>query len=94
MRRAGKIWTAIVLLFLYAPMIVLFVGSFNDGRDLSEFEGFTFDNYLDFFADSDSLRLLANSLILAVRARLSPRCSARWPRSASTPCAGKCAARS
>ena len=38
MRRAGKVWTAIVLLFLYAPMIVLFVGSFNDGRDLSEFE--------------------------------------------------------
>lgn len=31
MKRAGKIWTAIVLLFLYAPMIVLFVGSFNDG---------------------------------------------------------------
>ena len=66
MKRLGKVWTAIVLLFLYAPMIVLFVGSFNDGRDLSEFEGFTFDNYLDFFADSDSLRLLANSLILAV----------------------------
>ena len=70
MRRAGKVWTAIVLLFLYAPMIVLFVGSFNDGRDLSEFEGFTFDNYLDFFADSDSLRLLANSLILAVSSAL------------------------
>ena len=66
MKRAGKIWTAIVLLFLYAPMIVLFVGSFNDGRDLSEFEGFTFDNYIDFFEDSDSLRLLANSLILAM----------------------------
>ena len=66
MKRAGKIWTAIVLLFLYAPMIVLFVGSFNDGRDLSEFEGFTLDNYIDFFEDSDSLRLLANSLILAV----------------------------
>ena len=66
MKRAGKIWTAIVLLFLYTPMIVLFVGSFNDGRDLSEFEGFTFDNYIDFFEDSDSLRLLANSLILAV----------------------------
>ena len=54
MKRAGKIWTAIVLLFLYAPMIVLFVGSFNDGRDLSEFEGFTFDNYIGFFEDSAS----------------------------------------
>ena len=70
MRRAGKIWTALVLLFLYLPMIVLFVGSFNDGRDLSEFEGFTFDNYLDFFADSGSLRLLANSFILAISSSL------------------------
>ena len=43
MRRLGKIWTFIVYLFLYAPMIVLFVGSFNNGKDLSEFEGFTFD---------------------------------------------------
>lgn len=33
---------------------------------MSEFEGFTLDNYIDFFEDSDSLRLLANSLILAV----------------------------
>ena len=34
MKRLGKVWTFIVYLFLYAPMIVLFVGSFNDGKDL------------------------------------------------------------
>ena len=70
MKRLGKIWTFIVYLFLYAPMIVLFVGSFNDGKDLSEFEGFTFDNYIDFFRDSDLMGLLLNSIILAVSSAL------------------------
>ena len=64
MRRLGKIWTFIVYLFLYAPMIVLFVGSFNNGKDLSEFEGFTLANYADLFRDSHSLGLLLNSVIL------------------------------
>ena len=41
MKRLGKVWTALVYIFLYLPMIVLFIGSFNDGKDLSEFEGFT-----------------------------------------------------
>lgn len=66
MRRLGKIWTFIVYLFLYAPMIVLFVGSFNNGKDLSEFEGFTLANYADLFRDSHSLGLLFNSVILGL----------------------------
>ena len=66
MKRLGKIWTFLVYLFLYAPMIVLFVGSFNDGKDLSEFEGFTLSNYLDLFTDSGALGLLLNSVILGL----------------------------
>ena len=66
MKKLGKVWTFIVYLFLYAPMIVLFVGSFNDGKDLSEFEGFTLSNYLDLFTDSGALGLLLNSVILGL----------------------------
>ena len=66
MKRLGKVWTALVYIFLYLPMIVLFIGSFNDGKDLSEFEGFTLDNYVSVFRDSHLLGLLANSVILAV----------------------------
>ena len=66
MKRLGKVWTLIVYIFLYLPMIVLFIGSFNDGKDLSEFEGFTLNNYVNLFRDSDLLGLLANSVILAV----------------------------
>ena len=63
MKRLGRIWTVIVYIFLYAPMVILFIGSFNDGKDLSEFEGFT---YADLFRNSHLLGLLLNSLILAV----------------------------
>lgn len=70
MKRLGRVWTALILLFLYLPMIVLFVGSFNDGKDLSEFEGFTLDNYVNLFRDSDALALLGNSVILAVSSSL------------------------
>ena len=66
MKRLGKVWTVLVYIFLYLPMIVLFIGSFNDGKDLSEFEGFTLDNYVSVFRDSHLLGLLANSVILAV----------------------------
>ncbi len=70
MKRLGKVWTVIVYLFLYMPMIVLFVGSFNDGKDLSEFEGFTLANYASLFRDTGSLALLLNSVILAVSSAL------------------------
>ena len=41
MKRFNRIFTAVVFLFLYIPMIVLVVASFNTGTDLATFEGFT-----------------------------------------------------
>ena len=66
MQRLGRIWTVIVYLFLYAPMFILFIGSFNDGKDLSEFEGFTLGNYADLFRNSHLVGLLGNSVLLAL----------------------------
>ena len=66
MKRLGRIWTVIVYLFLYAPMFILFIGSFNDGKDLSEFEGFTLGNYADLFRNSHLVGLLGNSVLLAL----------------------------
>ena len=44
MKNFNKVFTIIVLLFLYIPMIVLAVGSFNSGMDIAVFKGFTLDN--------------------------------------------------
>ena len=61
-----KIFTTIVFLFLYLPMIVLIVASFNSGTDVAAFQDFTFSQYGELFRDDTLLRLLLNSLIVAV----------------------------
>lgn len=70
MKRFNKIFTVIVLFFLYVPMIVLAVASFNSGMDIAVFEGFTFENYGELFRDSVLLPLLLNSVIVAVLSSL------------------------
>lgn len=66
MKRFNKVFTVLVLFFLYIPMIVLAVGSFNSGMDIAVFKGFTFDNYKELFVDGVLLPLLLNSLIVAL----------------------------
>lgn len=70
MKRFNRIFTAVVFLFLYIPMIVLVVASFNTGTDLATFEGFTLRQYTELFRDGSLLRLLRNSLIIAVLSSL------------------------
>lgn len=70
MTKFNKSFTAIVLLFLYIPMIALGIASFNSGTDIATFKGFTLYNYSELFNDGVLLPLLLNSLILAVLSSL------------------------
>ena len=70
MKRSTKIITILMFIFLYIPMIVLIVASFNTGKDVTQFEGFTLDQYSRLFRDAKLLRLLGNSLFLSVLASL------------------------
>ena len=70
MRRANRVITALIFAFLYIPMVVLIVASFNTGKDITQFEGFTFQQYVRLFQDDKLLNLLGNSLLLAVLASL------------------------
>jgi spermidine/putrescine transport system permease protein len=69
-KRFTRIFTVVVFLFLYLPMIVLAVASFNKGSDIGAFTGFTFRQYGELFRDSTLLPLLGNSIIIAVVAAL------------------------
>ena len=71
MKKANKIITILMFVFLYIPMAVLIVGSFNTGKSLSRFDGFTFEHYAELFRDGDLLKLLGNSLIISVLASFS-----------------------
>ena len=68
MRRANRIITILIFIFLYIPMAVLIVASFNTGKDITSFDGFTLRQYERLFQDRSLLTLLGNSLIVSVLA--------------------------
>lgn len=64
-RRALAAWTALVLAFLWAPIVVLVAWSFNDSRLNVLWKGFTLRWYAAALSDTGLLRSLANSLWVA-----------------------------
>ena len=70
MKKFNRVFTVLVFIFLYIPMIVLAVASFNTGKDIANFEGFTFHQYAELFRDDFLLALLGNSLLIAVLSSL------------------------
>ena len=66
MKTLGRVFTALVFVFMYAPLLVMVVFSFNSSRSTSVFESFSFKWYGEMFASSDTMSALRNTLILAV----------------------------
>ena len=66
MKKTNRIFTILIFVFLYAPMLVLIVGSFNQGKSLVRFDGFTLEQYAELFRDRDLLALLGNSILISV----------------------------
>ncbi len=65
MKTASKIYTAIIFIFLFAPIAILLVFSFNEAKSLSVFSGFSLKWYQELFRDSNTLASVKNTLILA-----------------------------
>lgn len=66
MKPASKIYTALIMIFLFAPIVVLLIFSFNESKSLSVFSGFSLHWYEELFHDFDTLKALKNTLVLAV----------------------------
>lgn len=62
------IWLVIILLFLYLPILVMMVQSFNSGKSISSWDGFTFHWYEELFAgrNKDIVSALQVTLSVAV----------------------------
>ncbi|MBP5275942.1 MAG: ABC transporter permease [Lachnospiraceae bacterium] len=65
-----KIYIALIFIFLYAPMAVLIVLSFNASKSRSKWGGFTFKWYAKLLSDSDIMEALGTTLLLAVLSSL------------------------
>lgn len=70
MKRFNRAVTVLVFVFLYIPMVVLVVASFNSGTDIAVFKGFTFKQYAELFRDDTLLSLVGNSALIAVLSTL------------------------
>ena len=70
MKPIAKVYTALIFLFLFAPIIILLVFSFNSSNSLSVFEGFSLYWYKELFQDTNTLGALKNTLVLALAASI------------------------
>ncbi len=68
MKKASKIYTALIMIFLFAPIAILLVFSFNGAKSLSVFSEFSLKWYKELFKDAETLRAVRNTLILAFSA--------------------------
>jgi len=67
-RRSVLLWTASIATyaFLYVPLVVVVVYSFNDSKLNAEWVGFTLSWYTKLFQNEEMLKAAANSLLIAV----------------------------
>ena len=70
MKTASKIYTGLIMLFLFAPILILLIFSFNSSKSLSVFSGFSLDWYGELLKDTETLKSLRNTLVLALSASI------------------------
>ena len=67
-RTLWRLYNILVLFFLYAPIFVLIVFSFNNSRSRSVWSGFSLHWYQSLLRDSSTINALYNTLIIALLA--------------------------
>ncbi len=69
-KTASNIYVGLIMLFLYAPMLVMIVLSFNGTASTSVMNGFSFKWYQELLRDEVTLKAVSNTLVLAVSSSL------------------------
>lgn len=70
MKILSKLYIGLILFFLYAPLLVMVVYSFNSSSSVWVFEGFSTEWYLGLLSDTTMLNALEHTLIIAVLSAL------------------------
>ncbi len=72
MKHIGKkAYLGLILLFLYTPIVVLIMQSFNAGKSRAKWEGFSFRWYTELFHDQAIMKALYVTLTVAVIAAIA-----------------------
>ena len=67
---AKRIYLFLIVLFLYLPILVLVVSSFNDSKILGKWNGFTLEWYKQLFENASIMNALKTTLVLALLASI------------------------
>lgn len=68
MKWTSKLYTALIFTFLFAPIVILLVFSFNEAKSLSVFSNFSLKWYQELFRDRNTLEAVKNTVVLALAA--------------------------
>jgi len=68
MKLSAKIYSALIFGFLFAPIAILLVFSFNEAKSLSVFSEFSMKWYRELLSDRNTLTAVKNTLVLAASA--------------------------
>ena len=68
MKPMAKVYTALIMVFLFAPILILLIFSFNSAKSLSVMQGFSLHWYYELFRDAETLGAVRNTLVLALSA--------------------------
>lgn len=71
LKPASKIYLALVILFLYLPIFMLVVLSFNSSNSTSVFDGFSLKWYAELFRDEATIKAFTNTIVLAVSSAIT-----------------------
>ena len=63
-----RFYLALILVFLYVPIVVLIIQSFNAGKSRAKWEGFSFRWYSELFADASIMNALQVTVSIALLA--------------------------
>ena len=67
MKSIGKnMWIWLVLLFLYAPILILMFYSFTDSTMIGSVRGFSLENYKTLFTTEELIQMILGTLLLAI----------------------------
>ena len=68
---AGGLYLALILLFLYLPIGTLMVLSFNEGKSMNAWQGFSTKWYAEMFRNQEIMEALGNTLTIALWASVA-----------------------
>ena len=66
MKLASKFYLVVIFAILYIPLIYLGYYSFNSGKTMIDFEGFSWQHYVELFENSRMLVIVINTIVVAL----------------------------